>query len=505
MYEICTLPYNFGFKLQKQMEIRNALQKIENYLTVVSNLNKTILSEGTMSRDELLLMKKYLYTSIDRVEDIERSLIIDKREDKSFTPTAPIENKFITQKEREIVEVAENDHIEEVEATLLGAQKEEMEDMVEEIQAELVAEEMVFVGEIKPNENKEQEEEVEKLEIAPLVESIITEDYSVNKLEEKLVEVIVEPVIEKVPVVESIITEDYSVNKLVEEKVEETIVPVSEVKSFAESIITEDYSLNKLFENKSEEQIVDSLAEPVVEKNPVVESIITEDYSINKLEETILPVQETIVAEIKPVTETLVAKLEEQNPISFAAQLESKSKEETSLFEHLEQKLNPTPQSQLFELFDDGKEELHETFANNQSSFTEPVNLLTDTKTTTSVYEQNDSVLVMEKEVETIVEQLTPSSLNDIFKPQTAVESLHSKASKTLSESIALNDKFIFVRELFGNHFGEYETGLKQLETMSSFVAAETYCKEKLWNKFNWNDKTAAVERFMSMLQKRFN
>jgi hypothetical protein len=504
MYEICTLPYNFGFKLQKQMEIRNALQKIENYLTVVSNLNKTILSEGTMSRDELLLMKKYLYTSIDRVEDIERSLIIDKREDKSFTPTAPIENKFIPQKEREIVEVAENDHIEEVEATLLGTQKEEMEDMVEEIQAELEAEEMVFVGEIKPNENKEQEEEVEKLEIAPLVESIITEDYSINKVEEKVVEEIVEPLIEKTQLVENSITEDYSVNKLVN-TAQEIEQPVSETKSFAESIITEDYSLNKLFEKKSEEHIVDSLAEPEVEKIPVVESIITEDYSINKLEETILPVQETIVAEIKPVTETLVAKLEEQNPISFAAQLESKSKEETSLFEHLEQKLNPTPQSQLFELFDDGKEELHEAFAKNQSSFTEPVNMLTDTKTTTSVYEQNDSVLVMEKEVETIVEHLTPSSLNDIFKPLTTVESLHSKASKTLSESIALNDKFIFVRELFGNHFGEYETGLKQLETMSSFVAAEAYCKEKLWNKFNWSDKTAAVERFMSMLQKRFN
>ena len=74
--------------------------------------------------------------------------------------------------------------------------------------------------------------------------------------------------------VESIITEDYSVNKLVEEKVEETIVPVSEVKSFAESIITEDYTLNKLFENKKEES--------VVEKVPVVESIITEDYSVNQ-------------------------------------------------------------------------------------------------------------------------------------------------------------------------------------------------------------------------------
>ena len=137
MYEICTLPFNFEFKLQKQMEIRNALQKIENYLTVVSNLNKTILSEGTMSRDELLLMKKYLYTSIDRIEDIERSLIIDKREDKSFTPQQMVENKFVPVKEKEIVEVTENDHIEEVEAALSNEQKEEMEDMVEDIHAEI--------------------------------------------------------------------------------------------------------------------------------------------------------------------------------------------------------------------------------------------------------------------------------------------------------------------------------------------------------------------------------
>jgi hypothetical protein len=61
------------------MEIRNALQKIENYLTVVANLNKTILLEGTMSREELLLMKKYLYSSIDRIEDIESLLVLDNK------------------------------------------------------------------------------------------------------------------------------------------------------------------------------------------------------------------------------------------------------------------------------------------------------------------------------------------------------------------------------------------------------------------------------------------
>ena len=457
------------------MEIRNALQKIENYLTVVSNLNKTILSEGTMSRDELLLMKKYLYTSIDRIEDIERSLIIDKSDDKSFTPTVTPENTFVAAKEKEIVEVAQNDHIEEVEAAMATSEeKEELEDMVEDIQAALENEEMVFVGEIK-SETEEKAEQEHRIEIAPLVESIITEDYSINEL--------------------------------VEAKAEETIVPVSEVKSFAESIITEDYTLNKLFENKN--------AASLVEKVPAVDSIITEDYSINKLAETITPLAEPIVSKtddeipladkITPLAETLAAKFEGQETTSFAAELENKKKAETSLFEHLEQKLNTTPQPQLFQMFDDGKEELHESFANNNTA-SEPLAASFERPAALTSYADHGAVLVAEKEVETIaVEQLTPSSLNDIFKPQTVADTITAKTTKTLSESIALNDKFIFVRELFGNHFGEYEAGLKQLETMGSFAAAESYCKDKLWNKFNWNDKSAAVDRFMSLLQKRFN
>ncbi len=455
------------------MEIRNALQKIENYLTVVSNLNKTILSEGTMSRDELLLMKKYLYTSIDRIEDIERSLIIDKREDKSFTPSQTVENKFVPAKAKEIVEVAENDHIEEVEAALSSDQKEEMEDLVEDIHAEIEKEEMVFVGEITPLMKQEKNNQEEKLEIVPLIESIITEDYSLNKTKETTEEKVEEPVTEKVPVTQSIITEDYSLNK--QEDVKE--------------------------ENDEE---------PVVEEIPLIKSIITEDYSLNKLEEKTTPIIEEVIAEEKielPVAgiiETLTSKFEGQSISTFAEELVNNKKEETSLFEHLEQKLNTTQTTQLFELFDDGKEELHESFANNTNAF-EPVVNTYETPFTASSYEHHDAVLVVEKEVETIVEQLTPSSLNDVFKPQTVLDSLNTQAKKTLSESIALNDKFIFVRELFGNHFGEYEAGLKQLESMNSFGLAENYCKEKLWNKFSWSDKPAAVEKFMALLQKRFN
>ena len=149
---------------------------------------------------------------------------------------------------------------------------------------------------------------------------------------------------------------------------------------------------------------------------------------------------------------------------------------------------------------------MHETFSSNNAF--EPVVTLESEQqhVVSSVFESHETVLVAEqKETKVVVDELTPSSLNEIFKPKVNTESLNSKMGKTLSESIALNDKFIFVRELFGNQFSEYENGLKQLEILNSFEQAESYCNEKFRTKFNWNDRTSSVERFMTVLQKRFN
>jgi len=427
------------------MEIRNALQKIENYLTVVLNLNKTILSEGSMSRDELLLMKKYLYTSIDRIEDIERSLIIDKKDDKSFAPTETTENKFVPAKEKEIFEVAENDHIEDVEATLPVDQQEEMEDMVEDIQAEILAEHKEIVGEVEHPKMVQQKEDL------AVAENIITEDYSLNRnaVESTIVNKLEEPVIENVPVIENIITEDYSLNR---NQVEETVIE---------------------------------------ETTPIV----AEEKSVSLLDK--------IKAEVENVTETISAKFEEKKPTSLVEDLANKKKEETSFFEQMEQKLNTTPQSQLFQLFDDRKEDLHETFAENNTTATYDAAKIIAEKSTAFEHE-NESVLIAEKEVQTVIEQLTPSSLNDIFKPQTLVENITTKSNKTLSESIALNDKFIFVRELFGNQFAEYENALKYLDGLDTFVSAEQYCNTTLWNKFNWTERASAAGRFMDLIEKKF-
>ncbi|MEZ4878789.1 MAG: hypothetical protein R2801_01320 [Chitinophagales bacterium] len=81
------------------MEIRNTLLKLENYLAVVTNLNKTILSEGTMSPEELQLMKKHLYICIDKIEEVESKLglTIDDVFDKQKASAVQLEEETIVQ------------------------------------------------------------------------------------------------------------------------------------------------------------------------------------------------------------------------------------------------------------------------------------------------------------------------------------------------------------------------------------------------------------------------
>ncbi|MEZ5054376.1 MAG: hypothetical protein R2807_06390 [Chitinophagales bacterium] len=148
-------------------------------------------------------------------------------------------------------------------------------------------------------------------------------------------------------------------------------------------------------------------------------------------------------------------------------------KEEDSILNQFSLKNNDVQASTLFENKND-----------------EPVNNLFDTAVNTEVlntksenqlgsyapsYEKNDLVLVDEtEEVETIIDVIKPSSLNDFLKPKTVSEVLNNKSYKTFGESITLNDKFIFVRELFGNQFSEYDAALKHIDTLENLQVANT-------------------------------
>ena len=452
------------------MEIRNALQKIENYLTVVSNLNKTILAEGAMSREELLLMKKYLNSCIDRITDIERKLSINMIETPPVETTTVLTNTteiVEADKNKEIVAVDENQHIEEMEATLNTEQQQELEMALDEI-----------------------EQQIEKQEEAKTdTQFTVVEEEVVATPELKTEETNITPVAELVT--------NETENKLMEESTKEEVI--AEV---IQAAVENEIKKEEIQEQKEEEQtsvadhIYNSITQTIDELKNKAEEIKNSEFVQNaetKLENFAAVTQqkmEAMVDDFKKEEDKI-----EKDKESLVAKMEDRKKQETSFFEKLEDKFKEDNSKPLFHLFDDGKEDFHETLLNKKQE---------DTKLFTLEKNEVKDEPVVETKSETIQ---NTESLNDIFKTNTVthVETIQQpKVRKSLQELIMLNDKFVFVRELFGNQFAEYDTAIKSLENMNSLNDAENYCRNQLWTKFNWNDKVAYQMRFFDVLQKRF-
>lgn len=456
------------------MEIRNALQKIENYLTVVSNLNKTILSEGAMSREELLLMKKYLNSCIERISDIERKLSLNTTPETKHQETSLVTNTteiISTPQPKEIVEVEENLNIDDVEAALDATQKEELEVAMEEIEhAEIKAETLEVV-----------QNTVETPEVIAAIKTdeIIQPE---NKIEETIQQ--------ETPVL-STIQKEHDVKNEINTTVNtelETDTKIEETPSVATHLFNSVTQTISELKEKAEEIKNSEFVQKA--ENHFDNFVAVADQKIEAITEHLKEKEDVDVKE----EDSLVAKLEEQK------------KTETSFFEKLESKFKDDNSKPLFHLFDDGKEDFHETLLNkeqdhNKVSFPEKKHEEVISNTT----------FVKDEVEETKIEPLnnnTSSSLNDIFKTTSSahVETIQQpKVRKSLAELIMLNDKFVFVRELFGNQFAEYDTAIKTLEGMHNLNDAENYCRVQLWTKFNWNEKVAYQMRFFDILQKRFD
>lgn len=529
------------------MEIRNALQKIDNYLNVVANLNKTILLEGTMSKDELLLMKKYLYTSIDRIEDIEKLLFIEQHDNKSFVPSevSELANKIVSA-QKEIVEVEETDHFEDVEAVLTNEQKTEMEEMVEAIKLEnetevqAITENIEVVNVEAPIELNETQQNSEVINTENEIKTDdIVETIEASKIEETVMSLVAEENIELTSEQDDIINFDKEKIEVVNEIKQEEIPVVNDIVEAKEAIVNENIvqvenEIPKVEEIKEPtifaEEKIDLIAElptenivaeiPTVtntlvdEKNDLNDIIQEKEESVfvsatNKVESNNKLIDDEEKEEIPLFNkltpfkeETVLAKFTQQSS-SFADTFINKEKENSleDKKEEVEAKVE-IAQPNLFQLTDEKDDELisftpksETTIKNNVESF----------DTSASVLKQSANVLVAEEDEETTIEQLTPSFINTEYNKKTVADILSNKIGKSLSESITLNDKFIFVRELFGNQFAEYEAALKHLDNMQDAVTAENYCNNNLWNKFNWTERGSVAARFIDVIKKKFN
>lgn len=97
-------------------------------------------------------------------------------------------------------------------------------------------------------------------------------------------------------------------------------------------------------------------------------------------------------------------------------------------------------------------------------------------------------------------------SLNDRLKKE-QVELAHKLKEtpiKDLRKAIGVNDKFLFVRELFRGDEAMYDRSLKTINNFHILPEAEYWISRELKVKLGWDDRSGVVQSFYQLVRRRF-
>jgi hypothetical protein len=100
-----------------------------------------------------------------------------------------------------------------------------------------------------------------------------------------------------------------------------------------------------------------------------------------------------------------------------------------------------------------------------------------------------------------------PESLNDRLK-EARIELSHSLTTtpiKDLKKAIGINDRFLFINELFRGDEAMYERSIKTIQNFSIFAEAEFWIRRELKLKLGWMDSDPVVKQFDQLVKRRFS
>ncbi len=105
------------------------------------------------------------------------------------------------------------------------------------------------------------------------------------------------------------------------------------------------------------------------------------------------------------------------------------------------------------------------------------------------------------------VQRLT---LNDIMSEQRAAQAsptprFSSQSVNDLKAIINLNDKLLFIKELFNGYSLAYSEAIEILNRFDSFEAADHFLQANYATKNNWASKQTTVDKFYELLHRRFS
>lgn len=110
-----------------------------------------------------------------------------------------------------------------------------------------------------------------------------------------------------------------------------------------------------------------------------------------------------------------------------------------------------------------------------------------------------------QKEVNDIVDQA--ESLNEKLKQGKTelMQTLKETPVKDLRKAIGINDRFLFIKELFRGDENMYERSIKTINSFSIYPEAEYWISRELKLKLGWSNDLVAVQYFDHLVRRRFS
>lgn len=260
------------------------------------------------------------------------------------------------------------------------------------------------------------------------------------------------------------------------------------------------------------------VAKPVLQLEETPQKPVIPDYfdeqellaaETNQLENTGAAITESPLEEVPPLKETIVLpEIMPQNEVISTQQetiilpeVMPQNEPSESLntdASFIEQKLVPEPKSDLqdFDLNDHSTE--HQTIRPETIS----LNTQAETASGFSISSASDTQSTTEPAYLTLNERIAAQKGLDQSKSKTENT---NKNVQDLQSIISLNDKLLFVKELFNGYNLAYAEAINILNRYTKFEQAENFLKQNYSVKNNWKDKPAATEKFISLLQKKFD
>ncbi|QBQ42189.1 hypothetical protein E2P86_13945 [Sphingobacterium psychroaquaticum] len=252
---------------------------------------------------------------------------------------------------------------------------------------------------------------------------------------------------------------------------------------------------------------------------PVAEAPIAASFSEPR-EEAVTPVEDLVATRVeKVIVETFVPTVTDEMETAYPA-TEASLDETPAFTAEVESPVEHTPEIEQPTTSEIAQPELFQPIIEEPVE-EEPLPVTVQETFVPTERIETSRVVEREEKVEVVEEKTAPSrplTLNEILQQQRqanvassapAAASVSHAGTATeritdLKSSISLNDKLLFIKDLFNGYSLAYSEAVELLNRYATFGEADAFLQTNYALKNNWADKPLTVDKLYAILRKKY-